>query len=47
VDDDGDQVCPDITKPATVADLKALVASGRYRLMDEYGEERDTEEVFG
>ena len=38
---------PDITVPVSVADLKALVASGRYRLVDEYGEERDVEEVFG
>ena len=38
---------PDITVPASVADLEALVASGRYRLVDEYGEERDVEEVFG
>lgn len=38
---------PDITVPASVADLKALVASGRYRLVDEYGEERDVGEVFG
>lgn len=38
---------PPVTTPASVADLKALVASGRYRLVDEYGEERDVEEVFG
>lgn len=38
---------PDVTVPATVADLKALVASGRYRLVDEYHEEYDVEEVFG
>lgn len=33
--------------PATVADLKALVASGEYRFIDEHGEEHDVEEVFG
>ena len=38
---------PDVTTPASVGDLKALVASGRYRLMDEYGNECDVEEVFG
>lgn len=38
---------PHITAPATVADLKALIASGRYRLVDGYGEERGVEEVFG
>ena len=37
---------PNVTMPATVADLKTLVASGRYRLVDEYGEEHDVEEVF-
>lgn len=37
---------PSVTTPATVADLKALVASGRYRIVDEYGEEHDVEEVF-
>lgn len=48
VDEYGDRAdCPDITVPATVADLKALVASGRYRFVDEYGVERDVEEVFG
>ena len=35
------------TEAASVGDLKALVASGRYRLMDEYGNECDVEEVFG
>lgn len=45
---DGDMVdAPNVTMPATVADLKVLVASGRYRLMDEYWEEHDVEEVFG
>lgn len=38
---------PDMTKPVTVADLKALVASGGYRFVDEYGEEHDVDEVFG
>ena len=38
---------PHVTAPASVADLKVLVASGRYRLVDEYGKERDVEEVFG
>lgn len=38
---------PDMTVPATVADLKALVASGRYRLVDEYGMVCDVQEVFG
>ncbi len=38
---------PEMTAPASVADLKALVASGRYRLVDEYGEERNVEEIFG
>lgn len=38
---------PNMTMPATVADLKALVASGGYRFVDEYGEEHDVEEVFG
>lgn len=48
VDANGDQLfAPDLTVPKTVADLKALVASGRYRLVDEYGEGRDVEEVFG
>lgn len=45
---DGDMVdALNVTMPATVADLKVLVASGRYRLMDEYWEEHDVEEVFG
>lgn len=45
---DGDQLfAPDLTVPKTLADLKALVASGEYRFIDEYGEERDVEEVFG
>lgn len=30
-----------------MVDLKALVASGGYRFVDEYGKERDVEEVFG
>ena len=48
VDEYGDQAdCPDITMPASVSDLKALVASGRYRFVDEYGVDRDVEEVFG
>ena len=38
---------PDVTRPATVADLKALVATGRYRFVDEYGEGHDVLEVFG
>lgn len=38
---------PDFTRPATVDDLKTLVASGKYRLVDEYGEEHDVQEVFG
>lgn len=38
---------PHITMPATVGDLKALVASGRYRLVDEYGKKCDVEKVFG
>ena len=47
VDADGNyEDFPRVTAPATVADLKALVASGRYRFVDEYGEERDVEEVF-
>ena len=48
VNADGDQLfAPDLTVPKTVADLKALVASGRYRFVDEYWEEHDVEEVFG
>lgn len=38
---------PNVTLPASLADLKALVASGRYRLMDEYGRQRDVEEECG
>lgn len=38
---------PHITMPASVSDLKALVASGRYRFVDEYGVDRDVEDVFG
>lgn len=38
---------PNVTLPASLADLKALVASGRYRLMDECGRQREVEEVFG
>lgn len=48
VDADGTwEGIPDVTVPVSVADLKALVASGRYRLVDEYGEEHDVREVFG
>lgn len=48
VDADGNfEDFPRVTAPATVVDLKALVASGGYRFVDEYGKERDVEEVFG
>ena len=48
VDADGDWCdVPDVTRPATVADLKALVATRRYRFVDEYGEGHDVLEVFG
>ena len=48
VDASGDLAnAPAVTMPASVADLEALVASGSYRLVDEYGEERDVGEVFG
>lgn len=48
VDADGDWCdVPDVTRPATVDDLKALVATGRYRFVDEYGEGHDVQEVFG
>lgn len=45
---DGDWVGkPRVTAPASVDDLKTLVASGKYRLVDEYGKEHGVEEVFG
>ena len=48
VDADGNyEDFPRVTAPATVADLKALVASGRYRFVDEYGVDHGVEEVFG
>lgn len=48
VDADGNyEDFPHVTAPATVADLKTLVASGRYRLVDEYGVDHDVEEVLG
>ena len=35
-----------VPAPIAVADLKALVASGRYRFVDECGVDRGVEEVF-
>lgn len=48
VDDEGNWAgVPRVTAPASVVDLKALVASGRYRFVDEYWVDHDVEEVFG
>lgn len=38
---------PSMTMPQTEADLKALLDSGAYRLVDEYGDEARFEDLFG
>lgn len=48
IDGNGDWIGdPHITMPATVSDLRALISSGRYRLVDEYGVVHDVKRVFG